>query len=70
MEKAPILILHASQQPYLSVGRHYGGVKAFGKEYVYIPTQDAFLDVKYLKEYKNHMKTGSWESFVEYVKSI
>lgn len=70
MEKAPILILHASQQPYLSIGRHFGGVKAFGKEYSFISEHDAFLDKKYMPKYRKHIKTDSWESFIEYVKSI
>ena len=34
-DNAPILILEGSKQPYLSVGRHYGGVKAFGYEYLF-----------------------------------
>lgn len=70
MEKAPILILHASKQPYLSVGVFTGGVKFKGIEYLYLPPHDAFLQKKYVKEYRNHMKNGTFESFIEYIKSI
>ena len=70
-EKAPILILQGSQQPYLSLGRHYGGVKAFGYEYVYMPIQDAFLRIDYVKKYNKHKKDGhNWESFIEFVRSV
>jgi len=70
-QKAPILILQASKQPYLSIGRHYGGVKAFGYEYVYMQPQDAFLRKDYVKHYNKHKKAEqSWESFIEYVKSV
>lgn len=51
MSKAPILILNGSRQPYLSIGRHFGGVKAWGHEYLYMPLQDAFLRKDYVKEY-------------------
>lgn len=70
MEKTPILILSASKQPYLSVGIYSGGIKFNGTEYIYIPTYDAYLEKKYLKEYNKHMKTGTFESFIEYVKQI
>lgn len=67
---APILILHGSKQPYLSIGRHYGGVKAFGHEYIYIHPKDAFLRKDYVKKYNKHKKDGhSWDSFVEFIKS-
>ena len=70
-QKAPILILHGSQQPYLSIGRYYGGVKAFGYEYVYMQPQDAFLRKDYVKQYNKYKKAGhSWESFIEFVKSV
>jgi len=70
-QKAPILILEGSKQPYLSIGRHYGGVKAWGYEYLYIQPQDAFLRKDYVKQYNKHKKAGhSWESFIEFVKSV
>ena len=70
-KEAPILILYGSQQPYLSIGRHYGGVKAFGYEYVYMQPQDAFLRKDYVKHYNKHKKNGgNWESFIEFVKSV
>lgn len=70
-ENAPILILQGSKQPYLSIGRHFGGVKSWGYEYLYMPPQDAFLRKDYVKKYNKHKKAGhSWEKFVEYVKSV
>jgi len=69
--KAPILILHGSKQPYLSIGRHFGGIKAFGYEYVYIYPKDAFLRKDYVKQYNKHTKAGhSWESFIEVVNNV
>ena len=69
-ESAPILILNGSKQPYLSIGIHYGGVKAFGKEYYYIPPKDAFIDKKYIKTYNKMMKDkDGWEKFIEFVKN-
>jgi len=69
--KAPILILSASQQPYLSLGCRFGGVKAFGHEYTYIYDKDAFLRKDYLKEYNKCLKTKhGWEAFLEYIKSL
>lgn len=66
--KAPILIMQGSKQPYLSIGRLYGGVNAFGYEYVYIPAQDAFIRKDYVKEFNKHKKSGkSWLQFMEFV---
>lgn len=71
MQKAPILILNGSKQLCLSIGVHYGGVKAFGKEYLYIPIKDAFIDSKYVKTYNKFMKDkDGWDKFIEYVKSV
>jgi hypothetical protein len=71
MSEAPILILHGSQQPYLSIGRYYGGINVYGYDYIYIPPQDAFLRKDYVKKYNKHKKDGnSWESFIEFVKSV
>ncbi len=67
----PILILEASKQPYISVGRLYGGIKYNGTEYTYIPPHDAFLDVKFIKEYAKQKKEGkTWEQFIEYLKTL
>lgn len=69
--KAPILILQGSQQPYLSIGRFYGGIKAFGKEYVYLNNHDAFLRKDYVPQLKKHQKAGKdWESFIEFIKAV
>lgn len=65
-EKAPILILNASRQPYISVGTHFGGIKAFGYEYIYLPIEDAFLRKDYVKTYNKHKK--DWDDFVEFIK--
>jgi len=65
----PVLILHGSQQPYLSIGVRYGGIRFNGKEYVYLPRHDAFLREDYKIKYTKHTRTGkSWESFIEMVK--
>ena len=63
--KSPILILDASNQPYLSLGRHFGGVKAYGSTYVYVPKEDAFVREDWMKEYKKK----SWQEFVEQVET-
>lgn len=69
-EKAPILILHASHQPYLSIGCRFGGVKAFGHEYTYIQARDAFLRKDWIKKLAAHNKNGgTWDEFIELVKS-
>ena len=69
-KKGPVLILHASIQPYLSIGVRFGGIKAFGSEYVYLPEHDAFLRKNEVKRYKKHIKERkSWESFIEMIKS-
>jgi len=72
---SPILILHTSSQPYLSIARHYGGIKAFGLEYCYIPEKDALLQKKHMKKYNQMMKESpdsesNWNNFLKYVKSI
>ncbi len=67
---APILIMAASQQPYLSLGVRFGGVKAFGCEYQYIDMHDAFLRKDYIKHYGKYSKQkDGWNTFVEFVKS-
>lgn len=68
---APILILHGSKQPYLSIGRLYGCIKAFGHEYTYLQPQDAFIRKDYVREFNRFKSSGkTFESFVEFVKSI
>ena len=68
-EDTPVLILHGSQQPYLSIGIRYGGIRFNGKEYVYLPRHDAFLRKHHERKYKKHIKERkSWESFVELIK--
>lgn len=66
----PTIILSGSRQPYLSIGVRFGGIKAFGSEYVYLPEHDAFLRKDEVRRYKKHIKERkSWESFVEMIKS-
>ena len=68
-EDTPVLILHGSQQPYLSIGVRYGGIRFNGKEYVYLPRHDAFLRKDHVRKYNNHMKERkSWVSFIEMIK--
>lgn len=68
-QKIPIIILHGSRQPYLSIGVRYGGINAFGHEYIYLYPHDAFLRKDYVKKYIKHKKEGnSWESFIETIK--
>jgi len=64
-EKAPILILEASSQPFLSLGRHFGGVKAYGISYKYVQKEDAFVREDWMKKYNSKK---SWEEFVQEVK--
>lgn len=63
-EKAPILILDANQ-PYLSLGKHFGSVKAFGSSYIYVSKEDAFVRQDWIKKYNSKK---SWEQFIEEVK--
>jgi hypothetical protein len=58
MKNAPILILEASEQPYLSIGCRFGRIKAFGHEYIYISESDAFLRKDYEKMYTQLKKNG------------
>jgi len=68
-EDTPVLILHGSQQPYLSIGVRYGGIRFNGKEYVFLPRHDAFLREDHKRKYTKHTRAGkSWESFIEMVK--
>ncbi len=70
-EKAPILILNASRQPYLSVGTHFGGIKAFGYKYIYLPMEDVLLRRDYFGKYNKHKKNGrDFKSFIDSVKSV
>lgn len=71
-QEAPILIMSASSQPYLSLGRHFGGVKAYGFEYVYLNVHDVFLRKDYQKEYNKQVikEKKTFETFVEYLKNI
>lgn len=63
---APIIIMEASRQPYLSIGVRYGGVKAFGADYFYHPIKDAYIR----KDWMNKMRGKSWEQFLEEVKAV
>jgi hypothetical protein len=70
-QNAPILILQASEQPYLSLGCRFGKIKAFGHEYTYLSENDAFLRRDYQKKYNEHIKEKKdWYSFVEKISNI
>lgn len=62
--QAPILILNASMQPFLSVGRHFGMVKHNGHNYMYIKEHDAFIRNDWMGRYK---KSVSFDDFVNMV---
>ena len=61
----PIVILDGSKQPYISIGRHFGGIKIENVEYVYQPARDAFIR----KDWAKRTKGKSWEQFLEEVKA-
>jgi hypothetical protein len=61
----PIVILEGSKQPYISIGRHFGGIKIENVEYVYQPARDAFIR----KDWAKRTKGKSWEQFLEEVKA-
>lgn len=65
-KNAPIVILNASQLPYLSLGVKFGGVIAYGAKYTYIPETDAYVQSKYTSE----LKKRKWDNFIEYIKTI
>ncbi len=66
-----ILILDVSRQPYISIARHYGGIKIQGEEYCYIDEHDALILKKHFPKYKKHIKnSGTWEDFVELIRSL
>ena len=60
----PILIYNVSRQPYISIARHYGGIKIQNVEYVYQPVKDVLIRKDWVKKTKGI----SWEKFVELVK--
>ena len=55
-KNAPIMIIEASKQPFLSIGTIYGAINTYGQDYTYIKTQDVFLRNDYLKEYNKFKK--------------
>jgi hypothetical protein len=61
----PIVILEGSKQPYISLGRHFGGIKIENVEYIYQPARDAFIRKDWVKK----MKGKTWEQFLEEVKA-
>ena len=65
-KKAPIVILNASQLPFLSIGVKFGGITAYGVKYNYIQETDAYVQSFYIKELKNR----KWNNFMEYIKTI
>jgi hypothetical protein len=65
-KNAPIMILEASKQPFLSIGTIYGAINTYGQDYTYIKTEDVFLRNDYLKEFNKFKK---WDDFVENIKN-
>ena len=65
-KNAPIVILKASELPFLSIGVKFGGITAYGVKYTYIPETDAYVQSIYMKELKNR----KWDNFIEYIKTI
>jgi hypothetical protein len=64
-KNAPIIILEASKQPFLSIGTIYGAINTNGQDYTYIKSEDAFLRKDYLSEYN---KCKKWDDFIEKIK--
>ena len=64
MTKA-IVILEGSKQPYIAIGRHFGGINLEGVQYIYHPVRDAFIRKDWVKK----MKGKTWEQFLEEVKA-
>jgi hypothetical protein len=64
-KNAPIIIVEASKQPFLSIGAIYGKINLSGQDYTYIKPQDVFLRNDYLKEANKYKK---WDDFVEKIK--
>ena len=60
-----IVILEGSKQPYIAIGRHFGGIKIENVEYIYHPARDAFVR----KDWTKKMKGKTWEQFLELVKA-
>ena len=61
----PILISNVCAQPYISIARHYGGIKINGVEYIYQPVHDALIRKDWVKKTKGK----KWDDFVELVKN-
>lgn len=65
-----IIILDVKNQPFISVGRHYGGCRINGQEYYYEPNHDAYIRKDWVRKYAKAKKAGkSWEDFLEEVKA-
>jgi hypothetical protein len=60
-----IVILEGSKQPYIAIGRLYGGIDLEGVYYVYHPARDAFIR----KDWTSKMRGKKWEQFLEEVKA-
>jgi hypothetical protein len=66
-KNAPIIIMEASKQPFLSIGTIYGKINTYGQNYTYIKNEDAFLREDYINE---HKKFKNWDEFKESIKKI
>jgi hypothetical protein len=66
-KNSPIVILQASQQPFLSIGVNYGGISVYGSRYKYVREHDAYVRHDYVKKIKDYK---TWQEFLDHVINI
>lgn len=59
-----IVIAHASQQPYIGICRHSGGISINGKQFLHIPYRDILIRQDWVKFY-NSLPYGEFIKAVE-----
>lgn len=60
-----IVIIHASQQPYIGICRHFGGISINGMQFRHIPSRDILIRHDWVKCY-NSMP---FEAFIKAVET-
>lgn len=60
-----IVIIYASQQPYIGICRHFGGISINGMQFRYIPSRDILIRHDWVKCY-NSMP---FEAFIKAVET-
>lgn len=65
---APILILEASKQPFLSIGTIYGKINYKGENYTYIKNEDVFLKNDYLAQFKKFKNLVDFKESIKQIK--